>query len=186
MKKTKLIPGIRIRWLLVILAAVTPLLLAGPISAHAATTSSAVHTATASASATPPVAAPAGCPKGDVCFYNQGNGGALCGYTDANSTNLHGLAPFGHDCNNIGPSGSIYNNGNSCRGCSDVKLYYDNAYGGAWYCLTMGSYLLHIEQNHYNGGGSGADGHGQTLAFDPKPPNGPGPGGVASVHWTSC
>jgi len=67
-----------------------------------------------------------------------------------------------------------------------VKLYYDNAYGGAWYCLTMGSYLLHIEQNQFNGGGSGADGQGQTLAFDPKPPAGPGPGGVASVHWTSC
>jgi len=175
----------RLRWLLVILSAVVPLLI-GPISAQAATASSTAHTAATSPA--PQVAAPTGCPKGDVCFYYQGNGGTstLCGYTDTNSTNLHGLAPFGATCSNIGPSGSIYNNGNTCSGCSGTKLYYDNAYAGAWYCLPMGGYLLHIEQNHFYGGGSGADGHGQTLAYHPKPPNGPGPGGVASVHWTTC
>ncbi len=127
----------RLRWLLVILSAVVPLLI-GPISAQAATASSTAHTAAASPA--PQVAAPTGCPKGDVCFYYQGNGGTstLCGYTDTNSTNLHGLAPFGATCSNIGPSGSIYNNGNTCSGCSGTKLYYDNAYAGAWYCLPMG------------------------------------------------
>lgn len=163
-------------------------------SASAAAVTSHGSSVGAHAMAVPPAAvrgaAPAGCPSGDVCFYFQGNGGDLCGYTNANSYNLGsgpgGLAPYGNHCENIGPSGSIYNNGTTCSGCQDVKLYYDQGYGGAWYCLPKGSYLLFIEQNHFNGGGSGADGYGQTLAFDPQPPYGPGPGGVASAKWTSC
>jgi hypothetical protein len=182
----------RLRWLLFILPAALPLLAAvigiQPAAAssvvHAAAASPAIHAAAASPAAA--LAAPSGCPKGDVCFYYKGNGGDLCGYTDTNSTNLHGLAPYGNNCYNIGPSGSIYNNGTSCSGCSGTKLYYDSGYAGAWYCLPMGSYLLHIEQNHFYGGGSSADGHGQTLAYDPPAGYGPGPGGVASVHWTTC
>ncbi|MHB1431051.1 MAG: hypothetical protein ACYCVZ_02895 [Streptosporangiaceae bacterium] len=134
--------------------------------------------------------APSGCPYGDVCFYYQGNGGDLCGYSNANSYNLgsgtYGLAPYGNHCENIGPSGSIFNNGAPCSGCGDVKLYYNKGYTGAWYCLPRGHYLLYIEQNHFNGGGSGAAGYGQTLAYEPNPPYGPGPGGVASAYWTTC
>ena len=181
----------RLRWFLVILSAAFPLLV-GFISVQSAAASPVVRTVASSpavhaAAASPAVLmAPAGCPKGDVCFYSQGNGGSLCGYTNTNSTNLHGLAPFGHNCANILHDGTIYNNGNPCSGCAGVKLYYDNAYAGAWYCLPMGGVLDHIAQNHFYGGGSSADGHGQTLAYLPIAPNGPGPGGVASVHWTTC
>jgi hypothetical protein len=140
----------------------------------------------AAASAVVALAAPSGCPGGDVCFYYQGNGGNLCGYTVGNSTNLHGLPPYGNDCSDIGPSGSIYNNGDPCHGCQDVQLYFYSGYQGAWYCLQMGNYLLYIEKDHFYGGGSGASGFGQTLAFGPQPPYAPGPGGVESVRWTSC
>src|SRR4051794_16964936 len=48
--------------------------------------------------------APDGCPDGAVCFYRQGNGGELC-------EPLFGSAPNLGECANIGPSGTIYNNG---------------------------------------------------------------------------
>jgi hypothetical protein len=172
----------RLRWFLVILSAAFPLLV-GFISVQSAAASPVVHTAAASPDV--PLNAPAGCPRGDVCFYYKGNGGNLCGYTDANSSNLVGLAPNHKDCNNIGPSGSIYNNGNSCSGCQDVNLYYLTGYGGAWYCLPKGHYLLYIEQNHFIRG-VGLAGYKEILAYQPNTPPPNGPGGVASVKWTSC
>jgi hypothetical protein len=124
--------------------------------------------------------APSGCPWGAVCFYRQGNGGDLCGYYRGDERNL-GV----YGCANIGPSGSTYNHGFWCGGCQDVNLYFNSNYGGAWYCLPKDHYLLYIEKDHFNRG-QGLYGYGQTLAYRPIPPNGPGPGGVVSERWTAC
>jgi hypothetical protein len=123
------------------------------------------------------LSSPNGCPSGAVCFYRRGNGGDLCGI-------WYGNAPTLGACANIGQSGSIFNNGQSCNGCQDVKLYWGSSYSGAYYCLPKGSYLLYIEQNTFNAPNSQASGYGQTLAYRPGLPN--GPGGVASAKWTSC
>jgi len=161
----------------------------GATSATAATTYGAGGGAYATPSALKP---PAGCPYGDVCFYYAGNGGSLCGYTNADSYNLGsgpgGLAPFGNDCSNIGEqtgSGTIFNNGAPCSGCQDVRLYYNKGYTGASYCLRMDSWLLQTDQNFFRDNETSA-GEGAPLAYETDPAPAEGPGGVASAKWTSC
>jgi len=151
---------LRFRLPIAIITAIVPVLMAGA-TAH-------------------PAAAfgkPDGCPSGAVCFYHSGDGGDLCGI-------WYGDAPDLAACSNNGPSGTIFNNGQPCGGCQDVNLYWGNSYSGAWYCLPMGHYLLFIEQNLFDRGGPNQPGFGQTLAYRPGLPN--GPGGVMSVQWTSC
>jgi hypothetical protein len=155
---------LRLRLLIAIVTAIVPVLMAGA-NAHPAAA----------------FGAPNGCPSGAVCFYHSGNGGDLCGI-------WYGNAPDLGPCTNIGPSGSIYNNGQPCSGCQDVNLYWGGSYSGAWYCLPRGHYLLYIEQNYFDYAqslnGQGGQGYGQTLAYRPGQPN--GPGGVASAKWTTC
>ena len=111
-----------------------------------------------------------------MCFYRSGNGGDLCGIWYVNAPSLDA-------CSNIGPSGSIFNNGLPCSGCQDVNLYWGSSYQDAWYCLPRGHYLLFIDKDHFDRG-SGLLGFGQTLGYRPGLPG--GPGGVASARWTSC
>lgn len=136
-------------------------------------TDATVHSAAASSAV---FGAPKGCPKGAVCFYKSGNGGDLCDI-------WYGDAPTLGACANIGPSGSIYNNGEPCVGCQDVNLYFGRNYQGAYYCLPRGNYLLFIDKDRFNRG-EGLPGYGQTLGYRPGLPN--GPGGVASAKWTRC
>jgi len=105
--------------------------------------------------------APKGCPSGAVCFYRQGNGGDLCGVWYVSTPGLG-------SCANIGPSGSIFNNGGTCGGCQDVNLYWGSGYTGAWYCLPKGHYLLYIEQDHFYLG-QGLPGYGPDGSLSARP-----------------
>ena len=154
----------RLRKVVGILAALAPLLI-GTATAHPVAAMGAIA-----------MSPPAGCPQGAVCLYRSGNGGDLCAtfYSDE---------PGLGSCANIGPSGSIFNNGLSCGGCEDVNLYWGSGYHDAWTCLPKGHYLLFIEKDHFDFG-SGLPGFGETLAYRPGLPG--GIGGVASLRWTAC
>jgi hypothetical protein len=117
-------------------------------------------------SPTRPLPAPAGCPAGAVCFYQQSNGGILCGVFYKNAPDLGG-------CTNN--ADSVYNNGEACGGCQDVGLYWGSGYQGAWYCLPMKSYLLYMEQNSFSRVGTSAQGLNQQMKNN-----------VASAKWLSC
>jgi hypothetical protein len=120
----------------------------------------------AAAPAAIPFGAPGGCPSGAVCFYNQGNGGDLCGIWYGNAY------PDLGGCTN--KAWSVFNNGSSCSGCQDVNLYWGSSFGGAWYCLPQGGYLLYLDKDHFNRG-PGKSGYGEQMAHN-----------IASAKWTAC
>ena len=124
-------------------------------AASASTTSGVAHaTITAVPRADTPSAKPELTPKGcngvNFCSYNQTNGGHLCFQTDTNRD----LWPDGcADANQ-----SAYNrNGNA------VDLYFGYDYGGAYYTLYSGNYLLYMSQNSFNECKSCA-GYGDEMA----------------------
>jgi hypothetical protein len=93
---------------------------------------------------------PAGCGTANFCSYKKGNGGSIC-YDNSNNQ-----PSWSTNCRTVD---SVFNNGAAAA----VRLYFDTNYGGAWYCLGNGDYLLYMTKNTFDDGGSTKDGHGQPM-----------------------
>jgi hypothetical protein len=122
---------------------------AGAASTSAVTASSGTTTPQTTP---PPPGAPAGCPGGFFCSYNQGNGGDLC-FTSRFSTNY----PTGCANQNDGAYNqtSVYAN-----------LYWGPDYADAYYSLCNGCYLLYMTQNYFvncPGGGTSCFGYDEAM-----------------------
>jgi hypothetical protein len=130
-------------------AAMTAAPAAGALAASTPAAPAAAHPA-AHGTALKPAGNPAGCGTAHFCSYKQGNGGSIC-YNTPNS-----ISSWSTACRTVD---SVYNNGAAAA----VRLYYNTGYGGAWYCLGNGKYLLHMTANTFNQG-SGRAGYGQPMA----------------------
>jgi Peptidase inhibitor family I36 len=101
-----------------------------------------------------PAGAPAGCPAGDFCSYNQTNGGDLC-------LKYYGNVPDMENCGNTDQS--VFNNGYT--GTYDVVfMYWGVNYIGAYTCLTQGNYWLTATDYKFNNRDSSDDyGYGESV-----------------------
>jgi hypothetical protein len=126
------------------------------ISAASATSSTSSTTINAPTVIGPqPEGAPAGCPSGKFCSYNQTNGGDLCFTTTSTSDLTPGCA---------NKNQSAYDNDSV-----NVELFYGAGETGAYYLLGAGDYLLYMDTNNFNhcvGGGTSCAGYGDTLGND--------------------
>jgi hypothetical protein len=115
--------------------------MAAPVSATPHnTTAQAAAATTAKTQDPPPPPAPSGCTGNNFCEYNSGNGGSLCFQTNANDPGWPG------GC-------ADHNEGEYNRNGNAVYMYDTGKYGGCYYLLYSGNYLLYNADDHFEGGG---------------------------------
>jgi hypothetical protein len=118
----------------------------GPAAAALAAPASAARVAAPAV----PAPHPAGCGTAHFCSYHNGNGGSIC-YNTASS-----ITSWSTSCRTVD---SVFNNG----AAAGARMYFEIHYGGSWYCLGNGDYLLNMTANTFNKG-TGLAGYTQPLA----------------------
>src|SRR5215475_11397625 len=108
----------------------------GATSASAATQSRAATHASASRTDATILGAPSGCNNNNLCEYNSGNGGNLCFQTSQSSPGWPSACSYHNE-------GEYNRNGNA------VYLFRSAFYGGCYYLLYSGHYLLYNAKDHF-------------------------------------